>query len=206
MNEIIGFAGKMRSGKGAAAALLEYKYNYSYLEVADCLKEICVKLTGLSGVQELNEYKNNYKTINVFFDEAVCRRLSEMTDVPFEYIKEKMLGKRILNVRVLLQMLGTDVLRGYDENWHVYHLADEIVSLRKENKPIVIGDIRFANEKLFVESLGGVVYYVRRDDPPLCSHHISENSLSEDDFEKEHVIENYTTVTNFIEEVERIVG
>ena len=203
MNDIIGFAGKMRSGKGAAAAFLKGEYNYSYVEVADFLKSVCVELTGLSDVKELNEYKNNNNVINIFFDEAMYKRLSEMTGVPFEFIKMKMLGKRILNVRVLLQMLGTDVLRNYNENWHIYHLADEIMALRKENKPVVIGDIRFANEKLFVESLGGVVYYVNRDDNPVCSHHVSENSLSKDDFKDEYVIENSSDVFEFLKGVKQ---
>ena len=202
MNKIIAFAGKMRSGKGVASSVLKEKHNYSYLEVADAIKEICVKLTGLSNVEELNEYKNGDKPINLLFDENTCYQLSEETGVPLEYIKEKMLGKRIVNIRVLLQMLGTDVLRNYDKNWHIYRLADEIVRLCKENKPVVVGDIRFANEKLFIESIGGIVYYIDRKDNPFQSHHPSENSLSRDDFQEENIIDNNFTLADFMINVE----
>lgn len=190
MNEIIGFAGKMRSGKGVAAHCLEDHYGYAYLEVADKLKEICVKLTGLSDIDELNEYKNNNSSINLKIDETLCKKISELTDVPLDYIREKLLNKHIVNVRVLLQILGTDVLRGYDENWHVYHLLDRITALRKENKPVVIGDIRFPNEKLAIESIGGEVYYVEMTDYDIYNHHPSENSLDTNNFDINHIIYN----------------
>ena len=190
MNEIIGFAGKMRSGKGVAAHCLEDHYGYVYLEVADKLKEICVKLTDLSDIDELNEYKNNNSSINLKIDEILCKKISELTDVPLDYIREKLLNKHIVNVRVLLQILGTDVLRGYDENWHVYHLLDRITTLRKENKPVVIGDIRFPNEKLAIESIGGEVYYVEMTDYDIYNHHPSENSLGTNNFDINHIIYN----------------
>jgi len=190
MNEIIGFAGKMRSGKGVAAHCLEEHYGYTYLEVADKLKEICVMLTGLSNIDELNEYKNNNSSINLKIDETLCKKISELTDVPLDYIREKLLNKHIVNVRVLLQILGTDVLREYNENWHVYHLLDKITALRKKNKPVVIGDIRFPNEKLAIESIGGEIYYVERTDYDIYNHHPSENSLDANNFDTNHIIYN----------------
>lgn len=190
MNNIIAFAGKMRSGKGVAAHCLEDHYGYTYIEVADRLKEICVELTGLSDINELNEYKNNGKTIDLMFNFEVCNKLAELAEIPPEFVIKKMYGRHIVNVRVLLQMLGTDVLRAYNEDWHVYHLVDKIMSLRKQNKPVVIGDVRFPNEKLTIEGIGGEVYYVEMKNYEIFNQHPSESSLSVNDFDIDHVIYN----------------
>lgn len=194
MNNIIGFAGKMRSGKGIAADCLSDHYGYTYLEVADRLKKICVELIGLDSVDDLNRLKNdttgNPHQITLNFDDNLCQKVSDLTDVPLDFIKEKLYGKTIVNVRVLLQTLGTDVLRAYDEFWHVQHLLDDIIRLIKEGKKIVIADIRFPNEKLAIEGIGGEVYYVERENNPINNLHVSENSLSESDFDFKHILFN----------------
>lgn len=190
MNKIIAFAGKMRSGKGVAAHCLEERYGYTYIEVADKLKEICVELTGLSDINELNEYKNNGKTIDLMFNFEVCNKLAELAEIPSDFVLKKMYGKHIVNVRVLLQILGTDVLRAYNKDWHVYHMVDKILSLRKQNKSVVIGDVRFPNEKLIIEGMGGEVYYVEMKNYDIFCQHPSEYSLFANDFDVDHIIYN----------------
>lgn len=210
MNNIIGFAGKMRSGKGIAAACLSDHYGYTYLELADRLKKICVELTGLGSVDELNRLKNdttgNPHQITLNFDDNLCQKVSDLTDVPLDFIKEKLYGKTIVNVRVLLQTLGTDVLRSYDEFWHVQHLLDDIIRLIREGKKIVIADIRFPNEKLAIEGIGGEVFYIEREDNPIKNHHNSEHSLSKDDFDYKHVLFNSDDPNTFLRKVIERLG
>lgn len=182
MNDIIGFAGKMRSGKGMAASYLHNHFGYEVVAFADKLKEICVPLIGVDSVDVLDSMKNNNTKINLIIDEEFCEKVSYLTEVPAEYIKEVILSKTINTVRELLQILGTDVLRGYNENWHVHKTIEKIIELRKSNKKVVIGDVRFKNEKLALESIGGSVYYIDKTFEINTDEHISENSLSVNDF------------------------
>lgn len=190
MKKIIGFAGKMRSGKGVAAGCLNAHYGYEYVEMADKLKEICVELLGLKSVIDLNIYKNSNYEIYVLFHEVFCEKVAKLTNIPIDYIKENCLGKEITTVRQLLQFLGTDVLRKYDPLWHINHTIEKITKLISEGKSVAIADIRFPNEKLAIESIGGEVYYIERKDNYNNSEHSSENSLSISDFDTEHIIYN----------------
>lgn len=190
MKKIIGFAGKMRSGKGVAAGCLNAHYDYEYVEMADKLKEVCVELLGLKSVIDLNIYKNNDYEILITFHKVTCEKLSNLTNVPIDFINEKCFGRKITTVRELLQFLGTDVLRKYDPQWHINHTLEKITKLISEGKSVAIADIRFPNEKLAIESLGGEVYYIERKDYDIKSEHSSENSLSLSDFDSEHIIYN----------------
>jgi len=192
MKKIIGFAGKMRSGKGLASHCLRDHYGYVYVEMADKLKEICIKLLNMKNVDELDYFKNNEKEICFEFNSENCHRISELTDVPEDFIKEKALSKEITSVRGLLQFLGTDILREYDPQWHIKHTIEKITKLVEEGKPVVIADVRFPNEKLAIESIGGEVYYIVMEDYNIKSNHPSENSLTADDFDFEHIIYNDT--------------
>ena len=190
MKKIIGFAGKMRSGKGVAAGCLNAHYGYEYVEMADKLKEVCVELLGLKSVIDLNIYKNNNYEIYVLFHEAFCEKVAKLTNVPIDYIRENCLGKEITTVRELLQFLGTDVLRKYDPQWHINYTIEKITKLISEGKNVAIADIRFPNEKLAIESIGGEVYYVERNRYSILSVHPSEQSLTIEDFDSEHIIYN----------------
>lgn len=190
MKKIIGFAGKMRSGKGVASHCLRDHYGYVYVEMADKLKEICVELTGLKSVEELDSYKNNDKEISLIFHRVLCERTSKLTDVPIGFIIENCFEKKITTVRELLQFIGTDVLRKYDPQWHIKHTVEKITKLIDEGKRVVVADVRFPNEKLAIESIGGEVYYIKMDEYNIASTHSSENSLCLEDFDSEHIIYN----------------
>ena len=190
MKKIIGFAGKMRSGKGLASHCLRDHYGYVYVEMADKLKEICIKLLNMKNVDELDYFKNNEKEICFEFNSENCHRISELTDVPEDFIKEKALSKEITSVRGLLQFLGTDILRGYDPQWHIKHTIEKITNLIEDGRHVVIGDVRFPNEKLAIESIGGEIYYIKDKKNSINSDHPSENSLSSIDFDFEHIIYN----------------
>ena len=95
-------------------------------------------------------------------------------------------GEKDEKGRRLLQRLGTDVGREFDENVWIKHMEHDLNQLNKvaENMgkelKIVIDDNRFPNELEFVRSLGGTVIHLRSKgyDMGELNYHPSEQVLS----------------------------
>lgn len=196
-NNIIGLAGKMNSGKGALAKWLNETYGYVILESADKLKETCTDILGLDSVDTLNRLKKSNQKIGMYFNDELCERFSDAFGVDKSFVDDVFLSTDVQNVRELLQKMGTDVLRKYNPDWHINHLCLKIIENIRNEQPVVIGDVRFPNEKARIEGLGGVVYYIDRDTEE--GEHISEHSLSPSDFSKDNVIHNDGTIEELIE-------
>lgn len=202
MRSIIGIAGGMRSGKGVLAEYLSEKYGYQILAFYDILKSITTNLLGLYSVEQLDELKNNNKEIAMYFNQDLCNRFADAFDVDRQFFGDIMLGKEIHSVRELLQTIGTDVLRAYNSEWHVHPLMKLVMSYIECGYKVVIADVRFPNEKAYLESVGGEVYYVNRKCDEERASHIAENSLSSDDFDDVHIIENDSDVNTLISRFE----
>ena len=198
MRSIIGIAGGMRSGKGVLAEYLSKKYGYQILAFYDRLKSITTNLLGLYSVEQLDELKNNNKEIAMYFNQDLCNRFADAFDVDRQFFGDIMLGKEIHSVRELLQTIGTDVLRAYNSEWHVHPLIKLVIAYVEAGYSVVITDVRFPNEKAYIESIGGEVYYVDRKCDEERASHIAENSLSADDFEEPYVIKNDGDVDTLI--------
>ena len=194
---IIGLAGKMDSGKGTLAQWLHDTYGFIMLESAGKLKETCVELLGLEDVEALNQLKKSNQEIGMFFTDELCQRFSNAFGVDKSFVDEVFHSKDVHNMRELLQGMGTDVLRKYNPDWHVNHLCLKIIENMKNGSPVVIGDVRFPNERSRIEALGGVVYFIDRETE--WNDHESEHSLLPDDFDEVFVIHNNGTVDQLIE-------
>lgn len=171
MNKIIGFCGRMRSGKGELANICE-KYGYKKMSFAIPLKRLCAELLDLS-MEGLNEAKNNKTEIAFTFDEDACEFLAVETEIPIDAVKTVCLNKKIDQVRELLQFIGTDLIRGYNANWHVERIREMIEPEQK----YVFDDVRFPNEKNLLEELGGDCWFVIRPTLDNVSNHESETAL-----------------------------
>ena len=142
---VIGFAGRMRSGKTELAKICEAN-GYQKLYFALPLKQLCADILDIS-IDELNRAKNEGIPIKITIGEDVCQILSEETDIPLETTKELCNGKYIETVRDMLQFIGTDYIRKYNKDWHVNKIREMI----DENTNYVIDDVRFPNEKKMIE-------------------------------------------------------
>jgi hypothetical protein len=80
---------------------------------------------------------------------------------------------------------------------------DEVMPVVKDGGSVVIADVRFPNEKLAIEGIGGKVYYVEPYGKSDKSDHISENSLSECDFNEMFIVNNDSDEKALIEEFEK---
>ena len=203
MKSIIGIAGKMRSGKGVLSEYLHEKYGYTVMAFYEPLKDICTNLLGLDSVEELDLLKNTNKPIAMYFSGDLCDRFADAFEVEKRFFSEVMLGKEIHSIRELLQTIGTDVLRAYDEDWHVNRVIGRIIDAVSKGEKVVVADVRFPNEKAKIESIGGEVYYINRVVEDERVGHIAENSLSPTDFPDEHVLNNDKDVETLISEFEK---
>lgn len=201
---LIGLAGKKRSGKSELA-----KYTCTLDEkavivtFATPLKMLCTNLLNKSSISELNAIKSwKYYPVLIGNDWAdiIARETGMKKKDIAVLLKEK--GKQfetnvIPNVRLLLQFIGTDIIRTIDPNWHVNKLKEFILSEYVESdKTVVIDDVRFPNELDMVrEELGGTAIYVMRPTEFERDSHASENSINWKMFKKNNIFINGETLT-----------
>lgn len=178
-HRVVGIGGRMRSGKQEIAKIFE-KYGYQRIYFALPLKQLCADILDIS-VDNLNELKNNKQEINLTLNQDIIQIISEETNIPYNIVEELGLDKTILNVREMLQFIGTDIIRNYNSNWHIERIRS-IIEANSDTK-YVIDDLRFPNEKKMIEDLKGVCWYVVNPYNQQISNHECEVSLKWQDFE-----------------------
>lgn len=169
---IIGFAGRLKSGKSELAKICE-KNGYQKLYFALPLKQLCAEILDIS-VKELNKAKNENIPIELTMEDDICLILSEETNIPLDITKDICNGKYLHTVRDMLQFIGTDYIRQYNKDWHV----NKIKAMISDDTNYVIDDVRFPNEKQMIEDLGGDVWFVTRTTLDNISNHASETSIT----------------------------
>lgn len=184
---IIGFAGRLASGKTELATICE-KYGYEKLYFALPLKLLCASLLDTT-IEELNVLKRNNNNIDIKVPNDWVTIISEETNISYDDVFNVIGNKTIHTVRDLLQIVGTDIIRKYNKDWHVQRIKEMI----KPNIKYVIDDVRFPNEKQMIEELNGVCWFVIRPIINNVSNHLSETSLKWQDFE--NIIVNDSTLS-----------
>lgn len=176
-SNIIGLAGRMGCGKTTLSNIC-VEHGYKRLYFALPLKQMCASILNIS-IDELNKLKRNNTPINIDITPSIIDLISEKTDIPKEKVDKVIGGKKIKTVRDLLQIVGTNVIRCYNSDWHVNRIKEMI----KDDEKYVFDDIRFPNEKKLIESMGGICWFiVRPSNINDISHHESEESLRWQDF------------------------
>ena len=173
---ILGFSGRMRSGKTELANICE-KYGYEKLYFALPLKQLCSDLLDIS-IDELNKLKADKTEIGIVIGNDLCKLISEKTEIPLDIVNKTCDGVVIKDVRHMLQFIGTDLIRKYNTNWHVNRIREMI----SPSKNYVIDDVRFPNELDLIKELGGDCWFVIRPRIDNVSNHESEISLTWKDF------------------------
>lgn len=183
---VIGFAGRMRSGKTELAKICQ-KNGYEKLYFALPLKQLCADILDIS-IDELNRAKNENIPIEITIGKDICEILSEETNIPIETTTEICDGKYLHTVRDMLQFIGTDYIRKYNSDWHVNKIKEMI----KNDVNYVIDDVRFPNEKRMIEELGGDCWFVTRTTLDNVSNHESETSITWKDCMNKVIVNNST--------------
>lgn len=171
---IIALAGRLKSGKTELSKVCQ-EHGYKRLYFALPLKNLVAHLINGS-IDDVNRLKNVEK--EYIFDENNFKYISDETNIPLKIIREKMENKIFHNTREMLQYIGTDIIRHYNNNWHVNKISEMI----ETNVDYVFDDMRFPNEKAFLDSIGAVSFFVIRPNLEYISNHESETSLKWQDF------------------------
>jgi len=172
--KVIGFSGRLGSGKTELAVICE-KYGYERIFFAKPLKQLIARLIDVNenDVNSLKGVESAYE-----FSDGKLQMLSEDTGVPLMAVEGAMKGRTFRTVRELLQVIGTDLIRKYNANWHVNKIRKMLVP----SKNYVFDDVRFKNELDLVRELGGICWFVIRPKIDNISNHESETSLTWRDF------------------------
>lgn len=128
--KLFAFLGVRGSGKDYRISLLKQQYsNLQVLNFKDPLVEMCQKIHG-TNIQHYEDFK---QSVLGCIDVEKSKKLLEIEP-------------NLVTGRILLQRLGTEVLREYDPDiWTSLFIA-KALDILKENKPIACGDLRFPNE------------------------------------------------------------
>lgn len=183
MGKIIGFGGRISSGKSELAKICQ-EAGFKKLYFALPLKQLVADLIHVK-LEEINSLKNVEK--NYKFNKIDYLFLSGETGIPFETVEKEMSKIQFKTVRQLLQFIGTDLIRKYNTNWHVNKIR-EIIKHGEKDANYVIDDVRFPNELDLVKELGGDYWFIVRPKIDNVSNHESETSLTWKDFGNKIII------------------
>lgn len=175
MSNLIGFAGRCYSGKSELAKICE-EYGYKIMSFGYPLKKLISDLLSVS-IEDINRLKK--VDSEYFFKDMDMMFISKETEIPYEYVKEVIENKTFKNTREIMQFIGTDLIRKYNNDWHV----NRIKSMLEPNEKYVFDDVRFPNERKMIEDLGGNCWFIVRPKLDCISNHESETSLRWQEFD-----------------------
>ena len=197
-NRIIAFAGRKRSGKSMLAkGMREYSSNIVIVTIADNLKFLCCKLLNRT-YDELNQMKDDGTIFEAKVDDYWVSTIKHEVKISDNIIRNEIGGRVFTNVREVLQIIGTDLIRKYSPDWHIDKTIEHIKSYG-DDKIVVVEDVRFPNEKRRIEEIGGDVYFIIRPNYWDVSNHPSEKALKYTDFNDNRIIINEYSKEQMIE-------
>jgi hypothetical protein len=183
---IISLSGRKESGKTELAKVCE-KHGYEKKSFATELKSLVCRMIGIGSIAELDKYKT--VPIGATLDKNAIHRLSVETGIDEDYIKEH--GSSLTEnstSRDWLQVIGTNVIRTFDPDWHVRKTLEGL----DINKKYVFDDTRFPNELKALREIGAECWFIIRNKTDNISNHPSETALSYRDFDYRIIVNNLT--------------
>lgn len=188
---IIGFAGRMRSGKGSVTSAVVNAFNAEVVTIANGLKNLIVELIPdvCSDIKELNVKKDNGYVLNKSIGVDDISLISERTEIPFKVVENECMKKtKWCDVRDMLQFIGADIIKKYNPSWHVNKMIDRVKNSTRD--VVCIDDVRFPDERKALEDMSGKVFFIIRPQCEIISNHSTETSLKWQDFQPDRIIIN----------------
>lgn len=187
-NKVMAFAGRKRSGKTMMATAIKENYdNGIVLSVANQLKYLCCEILNINFGDLISKKDNGYK-FNIKPDEKWFNIISQRTGIDYNIIKDEIGNVTFGDVRQVLQVIGTDLIRKYNPEWHIDKTIEQIKA--NNDKIILIDDVRFPNEIEKLRDIGAKVVFVIRPFNFSISNHVSETSVTWKDFNIDDIIIN----------------
>ncbi|MFE4514408.1 hypothetical protein ACFRMQ_09495 [Kitasatospora sp. NPDC056783] len=154
--------GRARSGKDSTAARLVERYQFTRVAFADALKRAAIDLDPIVGAQPLG-----MATLPIRLSDVVGRYGWDRVKVEYP------------EARTTLQRLGEAVRQGDPEHWLRLALA-KLDTADRWNLPVVVSDVRYANELAALRARGALVVRIERPGAGAggdAEHHVSETEL-----------------------------
>lgn len=188
---IVTIAGRLNSGKGELASLFE-KRGFIKLKFADALKDLLCEFLGIDRetLEKQKEDKLNFK-FNTQQIEILAKKLNVAPGEIAWLVEDKVFS----SIRILMQFIGTEVIRYFEPKWHIEQLANKL----EEGKNYIIDDCRFPDEKNFLLTKGSHFWFVFRPGLFNISNHISETSLRWGEFDNLILNDNINEVKEIID-------
>lgn len=188
---IISLSGRIKSGKGLISDMLA-AMNFEKVTIASFLKNSIAQLYNID-ISYCYDQKLKLQNLQLPWNKETAGVLSKIIGEDISALwKDGDEPKTFSNVRETMQYLGSEVFRRHDPDIHVKKALN-----LQDNKNYVCDDVRFLNEKEFIEQSGGFcIYIIRPGEWDSISNHISETSLNWSNFN--HVIINDRDI-NYLE-------
>lgn len=185
MSILLGITGYARSGKDSVGEYLVKAHGFRRIAFADKMREAALALNPIIGMTAPSREH----------PEGRYLRLATLVDCMGW---EK--AKSLTEVRRTLQRLGTEVGRNLlGEDLWVNAALDDIAP----DEDVVVTDVRFPNEGLAIERLGGVIIRVERPGINAANAHSSEVAMS--DYLVPYVLANAGTLIDLADGVDTIL-
>lgn len=193
---LIGLCGRKQNGKSVLSNIAVEKFGFHKLAIADSLKDMICKLLNIDRTK-MEEIKNDNTDISFQFNDDSISIVSNETGIDKSAIEGIVKDKTYDTVRDMLQLLGTELIRELNPNWHVQKTTERINKLKEEygeDVKIIIDDIRFPNELQYIYDNNGESFFIIRPDNWNVSNHASEKSITWDMMnDKTNIIINHCT-------------
>lgn len=155
-HRLIGVTGYARHGKDSFAAGL-IRHGWTRVSFADPLREMALRLDPIVVTESATDY---------------ARMSTVIAQHDWEGAKATPFAAEI---RRTLQRLGTDAVRGADEDFWTRIFARRVGEV---DGPVVAPDVRFPDEARTIRELGGTVVRMHRPGAPINLLHRSEASVA----------------------------
>lgn len=137
----------------------------------------------------------------------VKKATAAMFNIPEEYLYDEKMKDEVdpfwgISYREMAQKVGNESSRKiFGEDFWMRHVNKYLETLPVFLDGIVLADIRYANEALWIKENKGVVIFVNRGDRPLASNESHEAERGLDPVLADIVIENNGTISELYEKV-----
>lgn len=182
---ILGTGGELESGKSTTANILVNKYGFVEKSFARNLKEMCIHVFGVTSYQVYDtEGKKEILHPSIILSQEHVAGIVKWAiekngfDVTEEMIADisKYIGKELLTPRMILQFVGTEILRhGIDDAYHIVVVAREIHNENLNN--VVVSDARFSNERSWIRTQNGFNILVYDPHTPKKTGNVHESEM-----------------------------
>jgi hypothetical protein len=173
---VLGIVGRKGAGKDTLANFIK-KHNpdFQIYHYADRLKEICEQIFPVTHAQLFDADLKEKPFENAIHIDNYVPCIEEAVGMEVPYC-----GLIALSPRNLLQLVGTQYVRGARDSYWIDYLDEKIKKeqSREENRFAIVSDVRFVNEAKMIKNFNdGCLLKITRSVYGLSDRHASERGV-----------------------------